>query len=60
MKQKFNEFLSKGGGVIFKTTKIQLLVNQIDFQNTIVFGRGITLLDLKWGQTFTIILDIKT
>jgi len=37
--------------VIFKTTKIQLLVNQIDFRSIAIFGMGITLLDLKWGQT---------
>jgi hypothetical protein len=46
--------------VIFKTTKIQLLVNQIDFQSIAVFGMEITLLDLKWGQTPTTTLNIKT
>ncbi len=46
--------------MIFKTTKIQLLVNQIDFQNITIFDKGIALPDLKWGQTLTNILDIKT
>jgi len=58
MKHKFNKLLSKG--VIFKTTKIQLPVSQIDFQNTTIFNRGSTLSDLKWGQTPTTTLDIKT
>jgi hypothetical protein len=46
--------------VIFKTTEIQLLANQINYQSTVVFSRGITLLDLEWGQTPTTTLDIKT
>jgi hypothetical protein len=45
--------------VIFKTIEIQLLVNQIDYQNIAIFSRGITLLDLEWGQTPTTTLDIK-
>jgi len=46
--------------MIFKTTKVKLLVNQIDFQNITNFGKGIALPYLKWGQTFATILDIKT
>jgi hypothetical protein len=46
--------------VIFEITKIQLVVNQIDFWNTTIFDRGITLPNLKWGQTPATTLNIKT
>jgi hypothetical protein len=58
MKHKFNNFLSRG--VIFETTKIQILINQIDFWSIAAFGKGIALPDLKWGQTLATTLDIKT
>jgi hypothetical protein len=46
--------------VTFKTTKIQLPINQIDYQNIATFGRGITLPNLEWGQTPSTTLDMKT
>jgi len=46
--------------VIFKTTKIQLPVYQIDAWNIAIFDKEITLQNLKWGQTSATTLDIKT
>jgi hypothetical protein len=46
--------------VTFKTTKIQLPINQIDYQNIATFSRGITLPNLEWGQTPSTTLDMKT
>jgi hypothetical protein len=54
MKHKFNKILFS------KITKMLMLVNQIDFQSNAVFGRGHTLSDLKWEQTFATTLDVKT
>ncbi len=35
-------------------------VNQIYFQNNVVFGKKHTLLDLKWEEALATTLDVKT
>jgi hypothetical protein len=44
---------------MFKTTKIQLLVGQIDYWSISLFKKENTLPDYKWVQTLTTTLDIK-